>query len=190
MTSPRTSAFLACSLALLLGGCARAAKPQTEAGNAEQQQVATWLQRAHQLADAADYTRAEQYLNLATKHGGDPARVMPLLIDVCVRDQRYRAALQYAEEHLRRHPRAYRLRYIEATLLRALGDIGKSRQELQRVLDASPEYADAHYSMAVLLRDQLGSYVEADRHFREYLRLAPRGQHAEEAGDSLLEAMP
>jgi len=164
--------------------------PQTEGGNAERQQVATWMQRAHQLADAADYTRAEQYLNLATKHGGDPAQVMPLLIDVCVRDQRYRAALQYAEEHLRRHPRAYRLRYIEATLLRALGDIGKSRQELQRVLDASPEYADAHYSMAVLLRDQLSSYVEADRHFREYLRLAPRGQHAEEAGDSLLDSMP
>jgi tetratricopeptide (TPR) repeat protein len=112
------------------------------------------------------------------------------LIDVCVRDQRYRAALQYAEEHLRRHPRAYRLRYIEATLLRALGDIGKSRQELQRVLDTSPDYADAHYSMAILLRDQLGSYVEADQHFREYLRLAPRGQHAEEAGESLLEAMP
>jgi predicted Zn-dependent protease len=178
-------------LTLWLGACAHSAKqPNAEGGDAEAEQVAIWLRHAHELADAADYTRAEQYLNLATKHGGDPAQVMPLLIDVCVRDQRYRAALQYAEEHLRRHPRAYRLRYIEATLLRALGDISKSRQELQRVLDASPDYADAHYSMAVLLRDQLGSYTEADRHFREYLRLAPRGQHAEEAGESLLEAMP
>lgn len=186
----RTS-LCALNLALSLGACAHNAKqPQTEGGSAEAEQVAIWLQHAHQLADAADYTRAEQYLNLAAKHGGDPAQVMPFLIDVCVRDQRYRAALQYAEEHLRRHPRAYRLRYIEATLLRALGDIGKSRQELQRVLDASPDYADAHYSMAVLLRDQLGSYVEADQHFREYLRLAPRGQHAEEADGSLLEAMP
>ena len=190
MMSSRNS-LLAVGLALWLGACAHNAKqPQTEGGDAQAQQVATWLQHAHQLADAADYTRAEQYLNLAAKHGGDPAQVMPFLIDVCVRDQRYRAALQYAEEHLRRHPRAYRLRYIEATLLRALGDIGKSRQELQRVLDASPDYADAHYSMAVLLRDQLGSYTEADQHFREYLRLAPRGQHAEEAGESLLEAMP
>jgi tetratricopeptide (TPR) repeat protein len=115
---------------------------------------------------------------------------MPLLIDVCVRDQRYRAALAYAEEHLRQHPRSFQLRYIEATLLRALGDVAKSRQELQRVLDASPEYANAHYSMALLLRDELGRYAEADRHFREYLRLAPRGLHAEEVGESLLEAMP
>jgi len=178
-------------LALVLSACAHNAKqPELESHALERQQVATWMIRAHEFADAADYTRAEQYLNLASKHGGDPAQVMPLLIDVCVRDQRYRAALQYAEEHLRRHPREYRLRYIEATLLRALGDVGKSRQELQRVLDASPDYADTHYSMAVLLRDQLGSYQEADRHFREYLRLAPSGQHAEEAGDSLLEAMP
>jgi len=185
-----TSRYLAITLALELAACAHSAKgPQTQAHH-EDEQAAMLVQRAHQFADAADYTRAEQYLNLATKRGGDEAQVMPLLIDVCVRDQRYRAALQYAEEHLRRHPRSYRLRYIEATLLRALGDIGKSRQELQRVLDASPDYADAHYSMAVLLRDQLGSHLEADRHFREYLRLAPRGQHAEEAGESLLEAVP
>ncbi|HEY0465835.1 MAG TPA: tetratricopeptide repeat protein [Polyangiaceae bacterium] len=178
-------------LAVCLVACAHGAQVPELAGRAtSEQRASTLVQRAQQFADAADYTRAEQYLNLATKHGGNPAQVMPLLIDVCVRDQRYRAALQYAEEHLRQHPRSYRLRYIEATLLRALGDIAKSRQELQRVLDASPDYADAHYSMAVLLRDQLGSYIEADRHFREYLRLAPGGQHAEEAGESLLEAMP
>lgn len=186
-----TSRHVPILFAVWLGACAHGAKqPQLDARSAEEQQVATLVHQAHQFADSADYTRAEQYLNLATKRGGDPAQVMPLLIDVCVRDQRYRAALQYAEEHLRRHPREYRLRYIEATLLRALGDVGKSKQELQRVLDASPDYADAHYSMAVLLRDQLGSYQEADAHFREYLRLAPSGQHAEEAGESLLEAMP
>jgi len=177
-------------LALSLLACAHNAKEPQLLGPSAEQQAAFFVQRARQFAAAGDYTRAEQYLNLAAQGGYDATQTMPLLIDVCVRDQRYRAALQYAEEHLRQHPRAYRLRYIEATLLRALGDVAKSRQELQRVLDASPDYADAHYSMAVLLRDQLGSYLEADRHFREYLRLAPRGQHAEEAGESLLEAMP
>ena len=180
-------------LALCLLGCAHDENPPRiprEGHTEAERQVSLLMQRARGFAEAADYTRAEQYLNLASQRGGDPKEVMPLLIDVCVRDQRYRAALQYAEEHLRQHPRAYRLRYIEATLLRALGDVAKARQELQRVLDASPDYADAHYSMALLLRDELGSYVEADRHFREYLRLQPSGQHAEEAGESLLEAMP
>ena len=178
-------------LALGLLACAHGAKePGVESRTEGEAHVSALVQRARAFAEAADYTRAEQYLNLATAHGGDPTQVMPLLIDVCVRDQRYRAALQYAEEHLRRHPRAYRLRYIEATLLGALGEVAKSRQELQRVLDASPAYADAHYSMALLLKNDLGSYLEADRHFREYLRLAPSGPHAEEAGESLLEAMP
>jgi len=178
-------------LLLCLTACTHGVRePEVEGRTETEQRVSTLMQRARLFADAADYTRAEQYLNLATKSGGNATQVMPLLIDVCVRDQRYRAALQYAEEHLRQHPRSYRLRYIEATLLRALGEVAKSRQELERVLDASPEYADAHYSLALLLRDELGSYQEADRHFREYLRLAPRGQHAEEAGESLLEAMP
>jgi predicted Zn-dependent protease len=178
-------------LTLCLVACAaRVREPEVGSRAEAEQHISGLMQRARQFADAADYTRAEQYLNLATKHGGDPMQVMPLLIDVCVRDQRYRAALQYAQEHLRQHPRSYPLRYIEATLLRALGDVAHSRQELERVLDASPEYADAHYSLALLLRDELGSYLEADRHFREYLRLAPRGQHAEEVGESLLEVMP
>ena len=178
-------------LALWLLACTHGVKdPEAQSRTQEGPQVSALIERARAFAEAADYTRAEQYLNLATERGVDSSQVIPLLIDVCVRDQRYRAALQYAEEHLRQHPRSYRLRYIEATLLRALGDIAKSRQELQRVLDASPDYADAHYSMALLLRNDLGSYLEADRHFREYLRLAPSGQHAEEVGESLLEAMP
>jgi Tfp pilus assembly protein PilF len=178
-------------LGLCLMACAHGVKaPQAESRTEAEQQVSMLMQRARLSASAADYTRAEQYFNLAMQRGGDPAQILPLLIDVCVQDQRYRAALSYAEDHLRKHPRSYRLRYIEATLLRALGEVAKSRQELQRVLEASPDYADAHYSMALLLRDELGSYLEADRHFRAYLRLAPVGQHAEEAGESLLEAMP
>jgi len=178
-------------LAFCLVACAHAAKePQAESRSEAEQQVSMLMERAHEFADAADYTRAEQYLNLAAKNGGDSTQIIPLLIDVCVRDQRYRAALEYAEEHLRRHPRSDRLRYVEATLLKALGDVAKARQELERVLDTDPNFADAHYTIAVLLRDELGSHLDADRHFREYLRLAPRGQHAEEAGESLLQAMP
>jgi Tfp pilus assembly protein PilF len=179
------------ALGLGLGACAHGAQPP-QAGDQTQTdpQVSLLLERAHQFAEASDYTRAEQYLNLAALNGGDSAQILPLLIDVCVRDQRYRAALEYAQQHLRHHPRSYRLRYVEATLLRALGDVARSRQELERVLDASPNYADAHYSLALLLRDDLGNHLEADQHFREYLRLAPGGNHAEEAGESLLEVMP
>lgn len=182
--------FLVCLF--LLAGCARSSTaPLTAADDSERAEAAAELMhRAQVFARASDYTRAEQYLNLAAESGRDEGEVTPLLIDVCIKDQRYRAALEYAEQYLRSHPRAYRLRFVTASLLSALGDIAHAREELDRVLTAQPSYADAHYSIAILLRDELGNHLEADRHFREYLRLAPSGRHAEEAGQSLLEAMP
>ena len=178
---------------LLLGGCAGGATRDTELadGGAPSRRDAELLMRhARAFAENADYTRAEQYLNLAVRSGWSETEVTPLLIDVCIKDQRYRAALQYAQEYLRRHPRAYRLRFVEATLLSALGDVARAREALEKVLAVSPTHADAHYSLAVLLRDDLGNHLQADLHFRSYLQLAPSGSHAEEAEQSLLEAMP
>jgi tetratricopeptide (TPR) repeat protein len=175
-------------------GCARTATAETPSADesaAESARAgALFMERAQSAYARNDYTRAEQYLNLAKESGRDEAEITPLLIDVCVKDQRYRAALQYAQEYLRRHPRAYRLRFVEATLLGALGEAAKAREELQKVLNAEPKHADAHYSLAVLLRDDLGNHLEADAHFRDYLRLEPGGVHAEEASQSLLEVVP
>jgi tetratricopeptide (TPR) repeat protein len=183
--------LLLCASAL---GCARGTSVRTSDAQAEaresQRQTEELRARAEAAYARADYTRAEQYLNLAKESGGEDAQVTPLLIDVCIKDQRYRAALQYAQDYLRRHPREYRLRFVAATLLGAMGEVAQAREELERVLSAKPEHADAHYSLAVLLRDDLGNHLAADAHFRDYLRLAPRGSHAEEANQSLLEVMP
>jgi tetratricopeptide (TPR) repeat protein len=53
-----------------------------------------------------------------------------------------------------------------------------------------PLFAQAHYLLAVVARDTENDVVEADRHFREYLRIEPNGSHAEEAKSSLLKRMP
>ncbi len=55
---------------------------------------------------------------------------------------------------------------------------------------AEPLYAQAHYLLAVVARDTDNDVVEADRHFREYLRIEPNGSHAEEAKSSLLKRLP
>ncbi|HMJ10237.1 MAG TPA: tetratricopeptide repeat protein [Polyangiaceae bacterium] len=145
------------------------------------------LERAHAFASAGDYTRAEQYGNLALKRGGREQDVLPLLVEVCVRDMRYRAAIAYIEHHLRRHPREDRLRFVLAALHVGLGEIEPARETLERVIEQRPDHAGAHYALAVLLRDKLGSRALADAHFREYLRLDPAGPHVEEARVSLLE---
>jgi tetratricopeptide (TPR) repeat protein len=171
--------------------CTRAAHeaasaPADPRSQAREQLIA----HARAFAQSGDYARAEQYLLLAAKSGADPERLAPLLLDVCIKDQRYRAAIEHAELQLRRQPRAYRLRFVEATLLAAIGDVARAREELERVLQAAPQHAEAHYAIAVLLRDELGNHAQADLHFREYLKLRPGGEHAEEAAGSLLEVMP
>ena len=62
--------------------------------------------------------------------------------------------------------------------------------EIRRVIDERPAEAEAHFALAVLLRESFKDPVTADLHFREYLRLAPRGGHAEEAEAGLLRSVP
>lgn len=187
----RLAAILSCLL--MLSACAprSAVGPQAaESERARRETANELLARARASALSGDYTRAEQYLNLAADVGAPRERVVPLLMDVCVRDRRYRAAIQYAEHHLRDHPRNYTLRFVLATLLLAIGEPTRAREELESVLRAQGAHAEAHYALAVVLRDELGNRSQADRHFREYLKLSPGGRHSEQAEESLLQVVP
>jgi tetratricopeptide (TPR) repeat protein len=74
------------------------------------------------------------------------------------------------------------------------GGMAPTTHQLAQQRDASAESreagprlrAQAHYLLAVVSRDADNDPLETDRHFREYLRLEPNGQHAEEAKASLL----
>jgi tetratricopeptide (TPR) repeat protein len=148
------------------------------------------LSRARAFASIGDFTRAEQYIDAARRSGADERQLLPLLLEVCIRDQRYRAALQHTEDYLRKRPTEFRLRFMLATLHLALEEHEPARRELETVLRAAPRHAQAHYTLAVLLRDSLEQPQAADSHFREYLKLQPSGPHHAEASASLLERMP
>lgn len=141
-------------------------------------------------ASIGDNTRAEEYFAAAMDQGADEREILPLLLRVCVLDGRYRSAIQYAENHLRKSPRDVNTRFVLGSLYSAIGDIDEARASYERVLDVEPSNADAHFAMAVLLRDTGGDAKLADYHFREYLRLKPAGQHVEEAQASLLKTVP
>jgi Flp pilus assembly protein TadD len=111
---------------------------------------------------------------------------MPLLLEVCIKEQRYRLAAQYARDYLVSHPNDVRVRLVLASLYAATEDSKLAKAEFERVLEARPRDAQAHYALAVLLRDAEQDPVGADAHFREYLRLDPKGPHAEEAKSSVL----
>jgi Tfp pilus assembly protein PilF len=141
---------------------------------------------ARDFASIGDFTRAEQYLNAARDGGADERRIILLLLEVCVRDHRYRDAIQHGEGFLREHPDDQRTRLVLAALEAAVGYQTQAETELERVLGAEPKNAEAQYALAVLYRDGLASPGRADEHFRKYLELRPAGTHAEEARGSLM----
>lgn len=145
--------------------------------------------RGDSFAAVGDMTRAEQYFVAALRSGGEPARLVRRLIAVCVADGRYPVALDYADEHLRKHPADVDVRYAAATLRVAIGDEKRAREELERVLAARPAFGDAHYALALLDKDK-GDAVAADARFRAYLAASPEGEHAEIAHANLLRTIP
>jgi tetratricopeptide (TPR) repeat protein len=144
------------------------------------------LARGRAFAAVGDLTRAEQYFAAALERGADPRVTLPLLLRVCADAHRYRAAIDYAEPVLRKHPDDHRLRFVVASFYMTIGEMTTARDELTRIVTQKPDFAAPHYALAVLLRDEAGDVVSADVHFREYLRLDPRGPHADEAKSSLL----
>lgn len=144
------------------------------------------LARGRAFAAVGDLSRAEQYFAAAIDRGADPRVALPLLLRVCADARRYRAAIDYAEPQLKKHPDDHRLRFVVASFYLTIGESATAREELTRIVTQEPDFAPAHYALAVLLRDDAGDVVTADVHFREYLRLEPRGAHADEARHSLL----
>lgn len=148
------------------------------------------FERGKLFAHVGDYTRASQYLSAALDAGAKPDQVLPVLMRVLVVSGRFRTAIQLGEQELTKRPENHSLRFLVGTLHAAVGRADLAREHLEKVLAAQPKHAEAHYALAVLLRDGENDLVGADQHFREYLKLQPTGPHAEEARGSLLKEVP
>ena len=148
------------------------------------------IERGRGFAAVGDTTRAQQYFDAAISAGADERVVTPLLLQVCVQDGRYRLAVEYAGRYVKRHPGDVKMRFILGTLYAALGETELAAGELEHAARSDARNPHVQYALAVLLRDQRSDLVAADRHFREYLRLAPTGEHAEEARASTLQEVP
>lgn len=179
-----TRALLCVALGASLCGataCAGASREQEEAQALKQESSAEILFEKGRVAAAiGDLTRAEQYLVAAIKAGADERKVIQPLLVACITDQRFPAALEYAEQYLYRHPNDLDVRFVAGSIHAVLGESEKARVLLESVTQGRPESAEAHYALATVLR-QGGDAVQADRHDIEYLRLDPEGAHAAQA---------
>jgi tetratricopeptide (TPR) repeat protein len=192
LTALTSFALVAVAL-LTLGGCGSSRGEEVRANVAtfeRDQRPERLVELGKAFARVGDLTRAEQYFSAALDAGADGSVVVPMLLQVCIRDGRYRAALEYGELHLRKHPTDVRTRFVVATVYSGLGESEPAKKHLERVIEERPAQADAHFALGVLMRESLKDPVGADRHFREYLKLSPKGAHAEEAQASLLKTVP
>lgn len=190
----RVATALACSHALAL--CAACGASRADRVRETEQTVRAehtpdkLVARGKLFANTGDYTRASQYLNAALDAGADPDEVLPVLMRVYVVSGRFRLAIQTGEQQLTKNPEAHALRFLVGTLYAAVGQSDRAREHLERVVTARPKHAEAHYALGVVLRDAQKDPIGADEQFREYLKLEPRGRHADEARDSLLKELP
>lgn len=150
------------------------------------------------LGQHGDFVRAEQYLLAARNRGFDEDRVIPQLMEVCVRASRLSAALGYAEPYLESHPANWPLRVLVGSIHLGLGHLGDARGHLETALregrtaearEGRPEPAEAHYLLGIVLREQ-AEILESREHFARYAELAPDGVHAEEVRAILEEPIP
>ena len=181
------STWAAMSLLGVAAGCVptREAQMQDRIETSRRESEPTLLrERAQAYAEMGDYTRATQYLRAALAGGGDAEQILPLLVELEIKDQSFRAAAQHLVEHLRSHPKDVRGRFVLGSLFTALGQPQDAERELLYVLAASPNDAEATFALAVVYRDFIGNYARADDYFRRYLDLQPSGRHREEAAAS------
>lgn len=184
-------AALGCALLCVSSACATATA--TSGGN-EQQNIdpltrvsgRELYERGEQLAHNGDPIRAEQYVSSAVQRGYPLRKALPLLLRLCVATSRLSAALQYATPYLRLHPDDYHLRYLVAAVQLGLGRAAEARRELELVVRQAPDFADAHYMLGVVLRDQ-GDAPGAAREFAAHQRVNPNGLHGAEVAQWLAE---
>ena len=169
--------------------CGAGALQQREALRKESS-AAELQRRGEVCARLGDLTRAEQYLVAALKAGGDEKHVTERLLVVCVADQRYPAAVEYAERYLQRHPDDDDVKFAAATLHVALGDPARARLLLEQVLRVRPDWPEVHYALAGVLREQGEARELADAHDLAYLKGRPQGSLSAAAKAHLSERMP
>ena len=192
--SPRVLVMVLLGASVLASlACQKTKGDEMQENLATFKQEQTWdklFARGQGFAAIGDWTRAEEYFASALDAGGDPRKIVPQLLVVCIRGQKYRVAIQYGANYLRSHPEDTSTRFIVATLYIAVEEYPAAKANLDVVMKKEPENAEAHFALGVAFRDGDNDAVRADKEFREYLRLAPKGKHAKEAIGGLLREVP
>ena len=102
--------------------------------------------------------------------------------------KRFDEAVEVYREALRAQDGSVELRNNLAETYRAMGKTREAREEFETILKERPDYAPAHYGLAVLFDDEIGDADQAAEHYRRYLALAPDARDAAQVREWLRRA--
>jgi tetratricopeptide (TPR) repeat protein len=145
------------------------------------------VEHAEVFAENGDFTRAQQYYSAALAAGGKSSAIMPKLLKACIASGDLRLATEYAEQELSKNPDDQNLRFVTGALQAQIGNRVAARDHLVGAAAKMKQNAKVQFAVAAFFRDDMQDRAEADPYFREYLRLAPTGEHADEARGSIME---
>lgn len=184
----RIWSLLVVVIALFAVGCGAAVNENTKhSGVSLLKDPAILVQQGEAFAQNGDFTRAQQYYAAALAAGGKSKEILPQLLRACVASGDLRLASEYAENELARNPDDGYLRFVTGALQAQIGNRPAARKHLVQAAAQLKTNAKVQFSVATFFRDDMQDRIEADPYFREYLRLAPTGEHAAEARGSLME---
>jgi tetratricopeptide (TPR) repeat protein len=175
-----------CLFLVVLSACAHAG-PQRDPNGRPPVHVDLAAQ-GRLFAEEGDLERAEQYLAGALRTGANVNEVLPLLLRVCIAADRYEAALVYAERYEPAAGDTVELQLVLGALQSGIGQVENARRTLELVLAQDGKNAQAHYMLGELYYHHVQDFGAADRHYRQYLALAPTGSHASEVKRLLLKS--
>jgi DNA-binding transcriptional MerR regulator len=151
--------------------------------------VADLLDLAADLEAAGALSEAAEALRAVLQAQGPTAQVVFMLAELLYRAgdltaarERYYAAVELDADHLE-------ARSSLGCVLAELGEHELALAALDGVLRQQPDYADAHWHVASVLRDA-GREVESQRHLRTFLTLAPESPWAAMARERLAAVEP
>jgi len=136
--------------------------------------LALTLERAGKTADAERAYR--ETLKMRPDHTSAALNLGALLYST----KRYEEAVSVYREAVARDPQSTGARSNLAEAYRSAGDRASARREFEAVLKENPDYAPAHYGLALVYDDdKRGDRHLAAEHYRRYLALAPEATDAD-----------
>lgn len=125
------------------------------------------LGRAFFVKGNLDASTRELTESVRLSPGDMGARV--LLVEIALRRQQFKEALQYTSELLAQEPRNSRIRLMRSIALIGSGSWGEARLELNKLIQDDPQFADAQLQLGLLNVNER-KFGEADAIFRRFYK--------------------